>query len=166
MDGGSAGAPARRSVARVTGERGRHRAPAEPRHVAAKVTGKTVRHRLPRGGDRAANAALHRIALVRMAGDPATKAYTARQRHAGKSNPEILRLLKRAIVREIHRALQGHAPLADIADLRPARQAKNITLTTVAEHFGVWPAHISTIERGTRRDDDLAQRYRAWLQAA
>lgn len=33
-----------------------------------------------------------------------------------------------------------------------------ITLTTVAEHFGVWPAAISCIERGTRRDDFLAWR--------
>jgi hypothetical protein len=26
--------------------------------------------------------------------------------------------------------------------------------------------HISTIERGKRRDDDLANRYRQWLNAA
>jgi len=31
---------------------------------------------------------------------------------------------------------------------------------------GVWPAHISTIERGLRRDDDLAQHYRTWLATA
>ncbi|MBZ9600246.1 helix-turn-helix domain-containing protein [Streptomyces erythrochromogenes] len=53
-----------------------------------------------------------------------------------------------------------------MADLRPARQAKNITLTAVANHFGVWPAVISCIERGTRRDDDLANAYREWLTAA
>jgi len=52
------------------------------------------------------------------------------------------------------------------ADLRPTRQAKNITLTQVAHHFGVWPIHISTIERGTRRDDALATTYREWLTAA
>ncbi len=32
-------------------------------------SGKVTRHRLSRGGDRAANSALYRIALVRMAGD-------------------------------------------------------------------------------------------------
>ncbi|THA28391.1 XRE family transcriptional regulator [Streptomyces sp. A1547] len=53
-----------------------------------------------------------------------------------------------------------------IADLRPARQAKNIALTAVANHFGVWPAVISCIERGTRRDDNLAKAYRDWLTAA
>ena len=52
------------------------------------------------------------------------------------------------------------------ADLRPARQAKNITLTAAAHHFGVWPAVISCIERGTRRDDNLANAYRNWLTAA
>lgn len=41
-----------------------------------------------------------------------------------------------------------------------------MTLQTVADHFGVWPAHISTIERGLRRDDDLTGHYRAWLAAA
>jgi transposase len=129
-------------------------------------SGKTVRHRLSRGGDRAANAALHRIALVRMATDPTTKAYTARQRDAGRSNPEILRLLKRAIVREVFRALTGNAPIQAIDDLRPARQAKNITLTAAAQHFGLWPSAISTLERGLRRDDQLTADYRAWLQAA
>jgi transposase len=40
------------------------------------------------------------------------------------------------------------------------------TLTHVANHFGVWPTVLSRIERGTRRDDDLANAYRAWLNAA
>ena len=51
-------------------------------------------------------------------------------------------------------------------DLRPAREAKGITLTTVAQHFGVWLATISTRERGLRRDDDLTTSYRAWFAAA
>ena len=51
-------------------------------------------------------------------------------------------------------------------DLRPLRQAKNITLTQAANHFGVWPMHISTLERGTRRDDTLATAYRQWLTTA
>ena len=113
-----------------------------------------------------ANNALHRIALVRMASHPETKIYAARQRATGRTGLEILRQLKRAIVREVFRALHGHTAIADVTDLRPARQAKNITLTTAAQHFGVWPAHISTIERGTRRDDDLVHRYRQWLHAA
>lgn len=50
--------------------------------------------------------------------------------------------------------------------LRPLRQSKNLTLTAAAQHLGVWPATISTLERGIRRDDDLAHAYRNWLQAA
>ncbi|MFF6772546.1 helix-turn-helix domain-containing protein [Streptomyces sp. NPDC012637] len=70
------------------------------------------------------------------------------------------------IAREIFRYLTTPVSVSDVSDLRPARQAKNITLTTVAENFGVRPAVISCIERGTRRDDDSADAYRDWLTAA
>jgi transposase len=52
------------------------------------------------------------------------------------------------------------------SDLRPARQAKNITLTTVAAALGVWPSRVGELELGRRRDDDFAQRYRQWFTAA
>lgn len=42
-------------------------------------SGKTTRHRLSRGGDRAANNALHHIALVRWSHEPRTRDYVARQ---------------------------------------------------------------------------------------
>ncbi|MEC4576624.1 IS110 family transposase [Streptomyces sp. CMAA1738] len=129
-------------------------------------SGKTNRHRLSRGGDRAANAALYRIALVRMASDHRTRDYVARQTAAGRTKKEIIRLLKRAIAREVFRCLTTTVTVPEVADLRPARQAKNITLTAVAHHFGVWPAVISCIERGTRRDDNLANAYRDWLTTA
>ena len=54
-------------------------------------------------------------------------------------------------------------PIDDYSDLRPARQTRNITLTAVANHFGVWPTHISRLERGLTRDDTLATNYRNWL---
>ncbi|MFI9102985.1 IS110 family transposase [Streptomyces fildesensis] len=129
-------------------------------------SGKTNRHRLSRGGDRAANAALYRIALVRMAGDSRTREYVARQTAAGRTKKEIIRLLKRAIAREMFRCLTTMVAVPAIADLRPLRQSKNITLTAAARHFGAWPATVSTLERGMRRDDDLAHAYRDWLQAA
>ncbi|MEE1753036.1 helix-turn-helix domain-containing protein [Streptomyces sp. SP18CS02] len=53
-----------------------------------------------------------------------------------------------------------------IAGLRPLRQSKNITPTAAAGHFGVWQATLSALERGIRRDDDLALAYRDWLRAA
>ena len=95
-----------------------------------------------------------------------TRAFVARQTEKGRSSKAILRLLKRAIAREIYRYLTHHVEVPDYADLRPTRQAKNITLTAVANHFGVWPAAISTLERGLRRNDELAQHYRTWLAAA
>ncbi|MFF4693508.1 hypothetical protein [Streptomyces sp. NPDC001307] len=87
-------------------------------------------------------------------------------RQARTHGKAIIRLLKRAIAREIFRYLTTPVTVPDVSDLRPARQAKNLALTTVAEHFGVWPAVISCIERGTRRDDNLADAYQDWLRAA
>ncbi len=126
-------------------------------------SGKTTRHRLSRGGDRAANNALHRIALVRMSHDQQTRDYVTRQIAAGRSKKEILRLLKRAIAREMFKHLTAPCPIDDYSDLRPARQAKNITLATAADHFVVWPNDISRLERGLKRDDTLATNYRQWL---
>jgi hypothetical protein len=68
-------------------------------------SGKTTRHRLSRGGDRAADNALHRIALVRWSNDPRTRDYVARQLAAGRCKKDILRQLKRAIAREMFRLL-------------------------------------------------------------
>jgi hypothetical protein len=126
-------------------------------------SGKTTRHRLSRGGDRAANNALHRIALVRWSHDPRTRDYVTRQLAAGRSKKDILRLLKRAIAREMFKHLTAPCPIDTYTDLRPARRAKNITLATAATHFGLWPNDISRLERGLKRDDTLAANYRTWL---
>ncbi len=68
-------------------------------------SGKVVRRRLNRGGDRQANAALWRIALVRMRSDPRTRTYVERRVVEGRSKPEIIRMLKRYIAREVYRHL-------------------------------------------------------------
>lgn len=126
-------------------------------------SGKTTRHRLSRGGDRAANNALHHIALVRWSHDPRTRDYVDRQLAQGRSKKDILRLLKRAIAREMFKHLTAPCPIDDYSDLRPARQARKITLTSAATHFGVWPNDISRLERGLKRNDTLAANYRNWL---
>jgi transposase len=126
-------------------------------------SGKTTRHRLCRGGDRAANNALHRIALVRWSHDPRTRDYAARQLAAGRSKKDVLRLLKRAIAREMFKHLTAPRPIEDYSDLRHTRQARNITLTAAAQHFNLWPNEISRLERGLKRDDTLATNYRRWL---
>nr|WP_152194296.1 IS110 family transposase [Georgenia subflava] len=68
-------------------------------------SGRRDRHRLNRGGDRAANHALHTIALSRMRWDPRTKAYVQRRTKEGLSKKDIMRCLKRHIARDIYRAL-------------------------------------------------------------
>ncbi|MGW0008078.1 transposase, partial [Nocardia grenadensis] len=60
-------------------------------------SGRTHRHRLNRGGDRQANAALHRIAITRLRWDPATRAYAQRRTTQGLTKKEIIRCLKRYI---------------------------------------------------------------------
>jgi transposase len=73
-------------------------------------SGKTQnRHRLNRGGDRQANAALWRIALVRLSHDQRTRDYMARRMSEGKTKAEALRCLKRYIAREIFNALPQQA---------------------------------------------------------
>lgn len=106
-------------------------------------SGKTTRHRLNQGGDRHANAALHRIALVRMTYEPRTRDYAAKKRAEGKTTKEIIRCLKRAIAREIFTLLTKPVDVPQIDDLRPLRHARGISLETVAQHFGVWPMKIS-----------------------
>lgn len=78
-------------------------------------SGKTNRHRLSRGGDRAANSAIHRIVLVRMRHHEATRAYVLKRTEQGLSKREIIRCLKRYVVREIHRTLIRHIPSAPAA---------------------------------------------------
>jgi transposase len=68
-------------------------------------SGKTVRHRLNRGGNRQANHALWRIVFTRMSSDPRTRAYVERRTIEGRSKPEIMRVLKRYVAREVYRHL-------------------------------------------------------------
>jgi len=64
-------------------------------------SGKTNRHRLNRGGDRAANSALHIIAIGRLRCDARTQQYVARRIADGRSKLEAIRCLKRFIAREV-----------------------------------------------------------------
>lgn len=126
-------------------------------------SGRTDRHRLSRGGDRQANAALHHIVKVRLSCDPITRAYRDQRLAKGWTSKAVFRALKRAVAREIFHALAGHCAVPDYSDLRPARRAKNLTLTAAATDLGVWPARIGELELGRRPNDELAQRYRSWL---
>jgi hypothetical protein len=68
------------------------------------------RHRLNRGGNRQLNRALYTIALTRMAHDPRTKTFVTEHLTRGKTKKETIRILKRAIAREVYRLLKTPAP--------------------------------------------------------
>lgn len=82
-------------------------------------SGKVVRRRLNRGGDRQANAALWRIAMVRTRSDPRTRTYVQRRVEEGRSKPEIIRMLKGYIAREVYRHLP-RAPSSRLTSLQAA----------------------------------------------
>ncbi|MGW0883861.1 IS110 family transposase [Streptomyces sp. NPDC002671] len=70
--------------------------------------------RLNRGGDRQANAALHRIVQTRLRVDPRTQDYYERRSKEGKTRREIVRSLKRYAAREVFhlvRPVQSSPPL-------------------------------------------------------
>lgn len=69
-------------------------------------SGKVSRHRLNRGGDRAANSALHIIAIGRIRTDPRTREYVAKRLTEGHSKMEAIRCLKRYIAREVFQIIR------------------------------------------------------------
>ncbi|MDO9525563.1 MAG: IS110 family transposase [Gemmobacter sp.] len=73
-------------------------------------SGKTNRMRLNRSGNRQANAALYRVAIVRMRDHQPTKTYAAKRTAEGKTRRDIIRCVKRYIVREIFRHLCAPLP--------------------------------------------------------
>lgn len=64
------------------------------------------RHRLNRGGDRHANCALHMIIIGRLKDHQPTRTYYHRRAAEGLTDLEIIRCLKRHLVRSIYRALR------------------------------------------------------------
>ena len=72
-------------------------------------SGKVNRHRLNRGGDRQANAALHRVVIVRLRYDQRTMAYMDRRTAEGMTKTEVIRCLKRYVAREIFPLLRKRA---------------------------------------------------------
>jgi transposase len=94
-------------------------------------SGRTTRHRLNYGGDRAANRALHMIAVCRLRYCARTRAYAERRTAEGKTKPEIIRCLKRYIARETYRTLQ-----ADLADLHAGQPSHSLAITCGAGFIG------------------------------
>jgi transposase len=86
-------------------------------------SGRTNRHRLHRGGDRAANSAVYTVVLSRLRYDPRTRDYVTRRTTEGLSKKEIIRCLKRYVIREIYRTLPMTPPRGADLDNRLAAAA-------------------------------------------
>ena len=127
-------------------------------------SGKTVRHRLNRGGNREANNALWRIAMVRLAHrHHSTEAYVHRRREESRTDREIMRCLKRYIAREVFHALTNPEDVPRAVDLRLQRLTTGISLATAAGHLGITVVRLSRLERGIVHSADLANTYQDWL---
>ena len=126
-------------------------------------SGKITRHRLNRGGNRNANCALHRIAVVRLHTDQRTRDYAASRRAAGKTSKEILRCLKRAIAREVYHLLTNPPEQVSTTQLRPMRQAAGLTIETTAHDLHWSMATVSHIERGHTSNRAAIITYRNYL---
>ena len=111
-------------------------------------SGRTVRHRLNRGGNRCANNALWRIAMVRLRVDERSIAYAARLTAEGKTRREILRCLKRHIAREVYKLITDPPDVVHGADLRRQRTQRRLTINQTAQALGAAPTQISALERG------------------
>ncbi|OIJ96399.1 transposase [Streptomyces monashensis] len=66
--------------------------------------------RLNRGGDRQANAALHRIVQTRLRVDPRTQEYCERRSKEGKTRRETVRSLRRYAAREVFHLVRPVQP--------------------------------------------------------
>lgn len=126
-------------------------------------SGKTNKFRLNRGGNRQANSALHRIAVVRLHTDPRTRSYAERRRGEGKTTKEILRCLKRAIVREVYHLITDPPEPLDTRRLRPARESLGLTLDQAATALDCSIAALSIMERGRSSNRDAITTYTTYL---
>jgi transposase len=128
-------------------------------------SGQRIRHRLSRGGNRHANAALHRIVLLRMRHrEPRTMTYFARRRAEGLTDRDIIRCLKRHIANEVYAALLNPATDDPAGHrLRTRRREAGIPISVLAATLGVPYQRLRRLEIGTRADPDLEQRATALL---
>lgn len=78
-------------------------------------SGKTNRYRLNRAGDRQANSALYHIVIVRMRYDQTTRDYVSRRIAEGKTKMEIIRCLKRYLVRQLYPVICQSLRTGDLA---------------------------------------------------
>lgn len=66
------------------------------------------KHRINHGGHRQLNAAIYRTVIVRMQHHEPTKAYVSRRTTEGKSKRDIVRCLKRYVIREVYHLVKAN----------------------------------------------------------
>jgi transposase len=69
-------------------------------------SGRTDRYRLDPGGNRRLNSAFYMLAIIRIAHEPRTAVYLAKQRQQGKTQKEAIRNLKRHLVHRVYNLLK------------------------------------------------------------
>ena len=129
-------------------------------------SGKTNRHRLNFAGNRAANHALWRIVMARMAHrDPRTLAYFERRTAEGLSKRDIIRCLKRYVAREVFNVIVAPPQAAPTgAEIRALRTEVGLTQTELAQTVNLTLMQVSRIERSLLRRGDLQQRCHSALR--
>lgn len=74
------------------------------------------KHRINHGGHRQLNAAIYRTVIVRMQHHEPTKAYVARRITEGKSKRDIIRCLKRYVIREVYQLIKTNPNTGEITN--------------------------------------------------
>jgi transposase len=72
------------------------------------------KHRINHGGHRQLNAAIYRTVIMRMRFHEPTIAYVARRTAEGRSKRDIIRCLKRYVIREVYHLVKGHPTTGEI----------------------------------------------------
>lgn len=97
-------------------------------------SGRRQFRRLNRGGDRQANAALHRIVFTRLRADPRTQDYCERRTKEDKARRENVRCLKRYAAREVFHLVRQLQPGPPLIGARPEERL-SLAATVLALAF-------------------------------
>ncbi|MFF9688427.1 transposase [Streptomyces sp. NPDC014623] len=94
-------------------------------------SGRRHTRRLNHGGDRQANAALHRIVFTRLRFDPRTQATTNAAPRRGKTPREIIRCLKRYAAREVFNPVRTVSSVPRYRGVCPWAPLSGVSVTNV-----------------------------------
>jgi Transposase IS116/IS110/IS902 family len=105
-------------------------------------SGKTTRHRLNRGGDRQANAALHRIVVVRLRYHQPTRDYMSTRLAQGKTKKRYVAREVFAVLHQLHHdnLTQPLDPYTSVRNTAQHHPSDSVTGTT-----SQWPRQCCTL---------------------